>query len=133
MNVVTPAENPVPFGEHEAKQRLISVQGLRRDPSLAPGGGAFGTLVGRFLPLVYGMAQRLSPESSDSALRIAVATFECFAARWRRLPKRTLVGPWLIRAAVSVAYRERKWLGHPAKKAPAGDYFLLFKRISQLN
>jgi hypothetical protein len=133
MNVATPAENPVPFDPHEAKQRLISVLALRRDPSLAPGGGAFGALVERFIPLVYGMAQRLFPESPASVLRVTAATFECFTAHWRRLPKRTLVGPWLMRAAVSVGYRELKRLGKAAKNTPAAEYFLLFKRISQLN
>lgn len=90
-------------------------------------------MVSAFLPLVYGAGLKLVPESPGSAGRIATAVFECFAARWRRLPKRTLIGPWLLRATASVATRERKRrnLSKPSRGSEAADYFLLFKLLSR--
>jgi hypothetical protein len=115
-------------------QRTLSIRDLRKDPSLAPGGGAFTSLISIFLPIVYGTALKLLPENPASAVQISVAVFECLAVKWRRLSKRTLVGPWLLLATVSVAKRDRARLRirKPARGSSAAEYLLLFKRISQL-
>jgi len=131
MNVPQPADgvsNGLP------QLRAISILDLRNDPSLAPGGGAFVSVLTTFLPIVYGTALKLVPENPVAAQQITASAFECFAARWGKLSKRTLVGPWLLQAAKSVAIRERKRLRlpKPARGSSAAEHFLLFKRLSQL-
>jgi hypothetical protein len=131
MNAPDPLTAPPAFA---AQLRALSIRDLRADPSLAPGGGAFATVVSTFLPLVYGAALKLVAENPTSAGQIAAATFECFAIRWRRLSKKTLVGPWLLMAAKSVAVRERKRLR--LRKAVRGsvqtEYLMLLNRIALL-
>lgn len=87
------------------------IKALRRDRSLAPGGGRFGELAEAFLPLVYGGARMLVPESTDSAEKISTAAFESFGWWWRNLRRKTLIAPWLLRTVFFAAARERKRLG----------------------
>src|SRR5688500_3375413 len=111
MNVPQPANSAANSPANITPElRRLSIRDLRTDPSLAPGGGAFNSVVSAFLPLVHGIALKLVADSPAAAEQITVATFECFAIKWRRLAKKTLVGPWLVMATKSVAVRERKRL-----------------------
>lgn len=131
MNGLQPAE-AVP--DVPPQLRAVSIRDLRNDPSLAPGGGAFVSVLAEFLPIVNGTALKLVPENPVAVPKIAMAVFECFAAKWKHLSKRTLVGPWLVEATRSVALRERKRLRlpKPARGSSAAEHFLLFRRLSQL-
>jgi hypothetical protein len=130
MNVPPPA-GPGPSAP--AQLRSICIRDFREDPSLAPGGGAFVSVLNTFLPIVYGTALKLVPENPASASQIATSVFECLAVKWRRLSKRTLVGPWLLAATRSVALRERKRLRlpTPVRGSSTAEHLLLFKRLSQ--
>ena len=131
MNGPQPAEAVPDF---PPQLRAISIRDLQNDPSLAPGGGAFVSVLTAFLPIVYGTALKLAPENPVAAPKIAMSVFECFAVKWRRLSKPTLVGPWLVEATRSVALRERKHLRlpKPARGSNAAEHLLLFRRLSQL-
>src|SRR5688500_10365645 len=131
MNVPQPVESAASL---PPQLRTITILELRQDPSRAPGGGAFVSVLSVFLPMVYGAALKLLSESPGSAQAIATSVFECFAVKWRRLHKRTPIGPWLLSATRSIALRERKRLRQqrPARGSVAAEHILLFRRISQL-
>lgn len=113
---------------------------LRRDAAIAPGGEHFDALIRTYLPLVYGAALKLVPEDSSAAGRVAMASFELLAVRWRWAVKNrggvlTRIAHFLLRAAVSASLRERKRLRlkKPAKGSEANEYRLLFKQYFRLN
>ena len=113
---------------------------LRRDAEIAPGGEHFDGLVRTYLPLVYGTALKLVPEDPAAAERVAFASFELLAVKWRwavndRGGVLTRIAHLLLRASVSASYRERKRLRlkKPARGSEADDYRLLFKHYFRLN
>jgi hypothetical protein len=96
-----------------------TVRDLKTYPDWAPGGSRFSEIVELYLPLAYGVASKLLPESPDSAAKIASAVFESFAFRCRRLSKRTVLASWFFRSALFAVLRERKRLRpKPAKSDP---------------
>jgi hypothetical protein len=97
----------------------LTLRDLRRDRALAPGGGRFGEVVRKFLPLVYGVGGALIPEDVDGAERVAVAVFETLAFRWRKISRKTAIATWLLRTTSYVAARERSRLGLKAASADA--------------
>lgn len=107
----------------------LRARDLRRDPAITPGGAKFESLLATFLPLVAGAARKLLPENPSAAERITLAVFEAFANRWRKLPPRTLIAPWLLRTTCFAARRERRCLHLP--RVPKGQkiYSILFKQL----
>ena len=107
---------------------------LRRDRSLAPGGDNFEGLVRAFLPLVYGSASLLMPESTASVESVVLAVFRSFASRWRKVSKRTVVAGWLIRSTWFAAARERKRLRLPPPEgaSAAAVHWALFRGLNGL-
>jgi hypothetical protein len=137
MNDAPPPIPPAP-GLKEYLRR--NSKQLRRDAEIAPGGEHFDALVHTYLPLVYGTALKLVPEDPAAAGRIARASFELLAVKWRRVVKNrggvlTQIAHFLLRAAVSTSLRERKRLRlkKPARGSEAEDYRLLFKHYFRLN
>jgi len=113
---------------------------LRRNPALRPGGQHFDLLIEHYLPLVYGTALKLVPESTESAQRISESAFELLALKWNKVVRSrygnaTLIALFLQRAAVSASIRERKRLRlkKPDRRSSAAGYLLLYKRFFQLN
>ena len=83
-------ENNVPAGGSPNPLTTAVFRDLRRDRSLAPGGDKFPSLVRAFLPMVYGSASLLMPESSASVESIVSAVFRAFASRWKGVSKRAV-------------------------------------------
>jgi DNA-directed RNA polymerase specialized sigma24 family protein len=111
----------------------LTIRDLRRDRTLAPGGGRFPEVVRRFLPLVYGISSALIPENPAAAETVSTAVFETLAFRWRR-PRRTLIATWLVRTTCFAAARERRRLGLKAKAGTAAGLLAqrLFKEVNHL-
>ena len=107
---------------------------LRRARPPFPQPVHFEGLAKTFLPMVCGVARLLVPENPASVERVASAVFQTLAFRWRRAPRKALVGTWLLRTAWFASLRERKLLGLPgADKAPASaPPALLFKTLLRL-
>jgi hypothetical protein len=109
----------------------LMIRDLRRDPTLAPGGGRFPEVVQRFLPLVYGISSALIPEHPAAAETVSTAVFETLAFRWRRISRKTLIATWLVRTTCFAAARERSRLGLKAKAGTAAGLLAqrLFKEV----
>jgi len=132
-------ENPPPVIAVPSSGKAPSLvaaraRALRLNPALAPGGAEFASLARDFLPLVLGAAQALIPSHPEAAPRIAAAVLESFALRWRRISRRALLAPWLLRTARFAAAHERKNLGLlPASAdlpvAPADQMLLRLARL----
>lgn len=112
----------------------VVIRDLRRDASIAPGGGGFGDLIRAFLPLVYGSARRLLPEKASSVEEVVAAVFLSFVCRWRSLPRRTVVGSWLLRSTYFAASREYRRLRRAAPELGLADptWLLLFRKLCRL-
>src|SRR5437764_3080774 len=95
----------------------LTIRDLRRDRSTAPGAAGFIEIARCFLPLVYGIAAALIPESAEAPERVSVAVFETLAFRWKRIARKTPIAVWLVRTTCYVAARERSRLGLKAKSA----------------
>lgn len=87
---------------------LATVGRLRRDTALAPGGQRYEALVGALAPLVHGAASQMLPERTDLVPEIVTAVFESFAARWRKLPRKTVVASWLLKTTCFVALKQHR-------------------------
>jgi hypothetical protein len=138
MNETPP---PLPPEQHDLSLYIRSpAKELRSNPALRPGGQHFDALIHHYLPLVYGTALKLVPESAESAHRISESAFELLAVKWNKVVRgrrgsATLIALFLQRAAVSASIRERKRLRlkKPERRSTAAGYLLLFKRFFQLN
>src|SRR5688572_17999063 len=89
---------------------ISTAKELRRNPAFGPGGEHFGVLVHHYLPLVYGTALKLVPESTESARRISESAFELLAIKWDKVVRggrgvTTFIARFLQRAAVSASIR----------------------------
>src|SRR5688572_18821887 len=131
---------PVPPDQDIVPYLSSSATELRRNPAFRPAGLYFDVLIHHYLPLVYGTALKLVPESTQSAHRISESAFELLAVKWNKVVRgsrgnATLIALFLQRAAVSASIRERKRLRlkKPDRRSSAAGYLLLFKRFFQLN
>jgi hypothetical protein len=86
-----------------------TIKQLCRDRALAPGGQA-DRVVDAFLPLVQGTAAALLPDRPESVSGVVEAVFDCFALRWRKLPRKTVVASWLLRTTWFAVQREYRLL-----------------------
>ena len=92
------------------------IRDLDQDRHLTPGGGRGNEAIVRtFGPIVYGMASALVLEDPSAAERIAPAVFQTFAARSRKLRRRTLLALWFFQTTIIAARKERKRLRLPQK------------------
>lgn len=96
------------------------IRDLKRNAARAPGGAEFGALVAAHAPVVQGVVAQLLPEGMPLEGTVT-AVFQAFAAKWRRLARRTMIGPWLLRTARYAALRERKRVGLRRPRLPGGD------------
>ena len=118
---------------------LRSAKEIRREPSLGPGSTQFDALIHAYLPLVYGIAQKLVPEQPVSAVRISKSAFELLAINWQRVLKGgenvvAEIVSFLLHATVSASLRERKLLQlkRPLRNTSAAAHLLLFKQYLRL-
>jgi len=107
---------------------------LKRNAALAPGGSEFQKLVEAHAPVVQGVVAKLMPAaaSAEGAVEaLAAGVFEAFVVRWRRLPRGTMAGLWLLRTAVFAALRERRraGLGRPKGAGLDGETHRLLKEF----
>lgn len=103
---------------------------LRRDKSFFP----FAEVVHLHLPMVYGTALALIPESPASAEEVTIAAFQTLTIRWKKPSRRTVVAAWLLRTTRYACARERARLKlklTPESSAGALSHGLI-KRVTRL-
>src|SRR3954471_18911646 len=92
----------------ELDLRTARIRDLHQDRHLTPGERGDEPIVRTFAPVVYGLAAALLLEEPNAPERIAPAVFRAFNARWKKLPKPSLIAVWLFQTTLIAARRERK-------------------------
>lgn len=107
---------------HRMSPMPLTIRQLKGAPTLQPGSDGFASVASFYLPAIYGMALACLPERPEAAEVVASAVFETFAARWKRLPGKTVVVVWLLQTAQYAIARQRAILGLPGRIGTANGW-----------
>ncbi|MGV3772923.1 MAG: CotH kinase family protein [Verrucomicrobiales bacterium] len=143
-------------GEHSGAttpeaELLLRIRDLRRKPEFGPGGVRYHELTATYLPLVLGLAEKMSgmastkhlmanaagdpveetnggatAESLPPPLQYAVeAVFDLFAKKWKRISRKTLLATWFWRTTYYVVVAQLAKDGSQAQIPPSRRGFQL--------
>ncbi|HYE32295.1 MAG TPA: CotH kinase family protein [Methylomirabilota bacterium] len=85
-----------------------TIRDFRRDRAYAPGGAVYEQTVQSHLPLVHGVIARLLEDCPAALEEAVLSMFQTFAARWKKLPRKTVIASWLLRTCGLAAANARK-------------------------